>query len=54
MNATVVLKTRKEYYILLEELQEWIVKAETVLRTTQPNSDEELQFYGQQLEVNTA
>ena len=39
--------------MLLEELQEWIVKAENVLSATHPNSDDEMQFYGQQLEVNT-
>lgn len=52
MNATVVRKTHKEYYILLEEVQEWIVKAETILSSAQPNLDEELWSYGQRLEVN--
>lgn len=51
MDAIVELKNQKEYYQLLESFQTWVVKVENILKSTQPNSDEEIQFYIQQLEV---
>lgn len=51
MDASSISKLRKEYYESLEDIQTWITKAEHILSSTQPNSDEELRFYGRQLAV---
>lgn len=51
MDASSISKLRKEYYESMEDLQTWITKAEHILSSTQPNSDEGLHFFGRELAV---